>query len=49
MREAAKMYKNTGKSGRNVVLISDGEDNEGMIRKLLLWLKVRILRLLLSE
>ncbi|HFI4797381.1 TPA: VWA domain-containing protein [Elizabethkingia anophelis] len=29
MREAAKMYKTTGKSGRNVVLISDGEDNEG--------------------
>ncbi|MEH7890686.1 VWA domain-containing protein [Elizabethkingia meningoseptica] len=29
MKEAVKMYKNTGKTGRNVVLISDGEDNEG--------------------
>jgi hypothetical protein len=49
MREAAKMYKIQGKNGRNVVLISDGEDNEGHDKKLLLWPRIRILRLQLSE
>lgn len=29
MQEAAKMYRTSANSGRNVVLISDGEDNEG--------------------
>lgn len=49
MREAAKMYKTTGKSGRNVVLISDGEDNEGHDKEAAALAKARILRLLLSE
>ncbi|NAW50212.1 VWA domain-containing protein [Elizabethkingia argentiflava] len=29
LKEVSKMYKASSKSGRNVVLISDGEDNEG--------------------